>query len=65
MSYQIALSALQAINSQLDTISQNIANTGTTGYNDFVADIKCFNLYSTCAPIFKQLLGCFWLHRHQ
>lgn len=32
MSFQIALSALQAINGQLDTISQNIANTGTTGY---------------------------------
>lgn len=32
MSFQIALSALQAINNQLDNISQNIANTGTTGY---------------------------------
>lgn len=32
MSFQIALSALQAINTQLDSISNNIANTGTTGY---------------------------------
>lgn len=32
MSFQIALSALQSINTQLDTISNNIANTGTTGY---------------------------------
>ena len=32
MSFQIALSALQAITTQLDTISNNIANTGTTGY---------------------------------
>ena len=32
MSLQIALSALQSINTQLDTISNNIANTGTTGY---------------------------------
>lgn len=48
MSYQIALSALQAINSQLDTISQNIANTGTTGYKSSRTNFSA--MYSSSAP---------------
>ncbi|HEX3140262.1 MAG TPA: flagellar hook-basal body complex protein, partial [Rhizobacter sp.] len=32
MSFQIALSGINAINDQLDAISNNIANTGTTGF---------------------------------
>jgi len=32
MSFDIALSGIQAINEQLDTVSQNIANAGTYGY---------------------------------
>lgn len=48
MSYQIALSALQAINTQLDTISQNIANTGTTGYKSGRTNFSA--MYSSAAP---------------
>lgn len=32
MSFQIALSGINAINDQIETISNNIANTGTTGF---------------------------------
>jgi len=32
MSFDIALSGINAINSQLDTISNNIANVNTTGF---------------------------------
>jgi len=48
MSYQIALSALQAINNQLDNISQNIANTGTTGYKSSRTNFAA--MYASSAP---------------
>ena len=48
MSFQIALSALQAINSQLDNISQNIANTGTTGYKSSRTNFAA--MYSNASP---------------
>lgn len=48
MSFQIALSALQAINTQLDTISNNIANTGTTGYKSSRTNFS--SMYASEAP---------------
>lgn len=48
MSFQIALSALQAINGQLDTISQNIANTGTTGYKSSRTNFAA--MYANSSP---------------
>lgn len=48
MSFQIALSALQAINGQLDSISQNIANTGTTGYKSSRTNFGA--MYANTAP---------------
>ena len=48
MSLQIALSALQAINSQLDNISQNISNTGTTGYKSSRTNFAA--MYANSAP---------------
>src|SRR6218665_1319240 len=48
MSFQIALSALQAINSQLDNISQNIANTGTAGYKSSRTNFAA--MYAGSAP---------------
>lgn len=48
MSFQIALSALQAINHQLDNISQNIANTGTTGYKSSRTNFSA--MYASSSP---------------
>lgn len=48
MSFQIALSALQAINHQLDNISQNIANTGTTGYKSSRTNFAA--MYASSSP---------------
>lgn len=48
MSFQIALSALQAINNQLDNISQNIANTGTTGYKSSRTNFAA--MYASSSP---------------
>ena len=48
MSFQIALSALQSINTQLDSISNNIANTGTTGYKSSRTNFAA--MYSSAAP---------------
>lgn len=48
MSFQIALSALQSINTQLDSISNNIANTGTTGYKSSRTNFAA--MYSSSAP---------------
>lgn len=48
MSFQIALSALQAINNQLDNISQNIANTGTTGYKSSRTNFSA--MYASSSP---------------
>ena len=48
MSFQIALSALQAINTQLDSISNNIANTGTTGYKSSRTNFAA--MYSNASP---------------
>lgn len=48
MSFQIALSALQSINTQLDTISNNIANTGTTGYKSSRTNFAA--MYSNASP---------------
>ena len=48
MSFQIALSALQAINTQLDAISNNIANTGTTGYKSSRTNFAA--MYSSESP---------------
>ena len=48
MSFQIALSALQSINTQLDTISNNIANTGTTGYKSSRTNFSA--MYASQAP---------------
>lgn len=48
MSFQIALSALQAFNSQLDNISQNIANTGTMGYKSSRTNFAA--MYASSAP---------------
>lgn len=48
MSFQIALSALQSISTQLDTISNNIANTGTTGYKSSRTNFAA--MYSNASP---------------
>lgn len=48
MSFQIALSALQSINTQLDSISNNIANTGTTGYKSSRTNFAA--MYSSATP---------------
>lgn len=48
MSFQIALSGLNAINDQLDTISNNIANTGTTGFKS--GRVNFASMYAGQAP---------------
>lgn len=48
MSFQIALSALQSITTQLDNISNNIANTGTTGYKSSRTNFSA--MYASQAP---------------
>ena len=48
MSFQIALSALQSISTQLESISNNIANTGTTGYKSSRTNFAA--MYSSAAP---------------
>ena len=38
MSFNIALTGLRAVNSQLDAVSNNIANAGTTGFKSSRAE---------------------------
>jgi flagellar hook protein FlgE len=40
MSFEIALSGINAVNTQLDTISNNIANTGTYGFKSSRANFS-------------------------
>ncbi|WGG48377.1 flagellar hook protein FlgE [Rugamonas sp. DEMB1] len=48
MSFDIALSGIQAINNQLDTISHNIANAGTYGFKSSRANFS--SLYAGSTP---------------
>jgi len=48
MSFEIALSAVNAINSQLDTISNNIANSGTYGFKSSRANFA--SMYAGTQP---------------
>lgn len=48
MSFEIALSGINAINSQLDTISNNIANTGTYGFKSSRANFA--SMYAGVQP---------------
>lgn len=48
MSFEIALSAVNAINSQLDTISNNIANSGTYGFKSSRANFS--SMYAGTQP---------------
>ncbi|WP_332673151.1 flagellar hook protein FlgE [Aromatoleum sp.] len=48
MSFEIALSGINAINSQLDTISNNIANTGTYGFKSSRANFA--SMYAGAQP---------------
>jgi flagellar hook protein FlgE len=48
MSFDIALSGINAINTQLDTISNNIANADTTGFKSSRANFSA--LYAGLAP---------------
>ncbi|WP_018411153.1 flagellar hook protein FlgE [Methyloversatilis thermotolerans] len=48
MSYEIALSGINAINTQLETISNNIANTGTYGYKSSRANFAA--MYAGTQP---------------
>lgn len=48
MSYEIALSGINAINTQLETISNNIANTGTYGFKSSRANFAA--MYAGTQP---------------
>lgn len=48
MSFEIALSGINAINTQLDTISNNIANTGTYGFKSSRANFA--SMYADVQP---------------
>jgi flagellar hook protein FlgE len=53
MSFDIALSGIQAINEQLDTISNNIANAGTYGFKSSRANFSA--MYAGSTPVGTQV----------
>lgn len=53
MSFDIALSGIQAINEQLDTISNNIANAGTYGFKSSRANFSA--MYAGNTPVGAQV----------
>jgi len=53
MSFDIALSGIQAINEQLDTISNNIANAGTYGFKSSRANFSA--MYAGTTPVGTQV----------
>jgi flagellar hook protein FlgE len=53
MSFEIALSGISAINSSLDTISNNIANTGTFGFKSSRANFS--SMYAGAKPAGSQI----------
>lgn len=53
MSFEIALSGINAINSQLDTISNNIANAGTYGFKSSRANFS--SMYAGLQPTGTQV----------
>lgn len=55
MSFDIALSGLNAVNEQLNTISNNIANTGTVGFKSSRVDFG--TLYSETQAMGVEMLG--------
>lgn len=53
MSFEIALSGITAVNSSLDTISNNIANTGTFGFKSSRANFS--SMYAGSKPAGSQI----------
>ena len=53
MSFEIALSGINAINTSLDTISNNIANSGTYGYKSSRANFS--SMYAGSQPTGAQI----------
>ena len=55
MSFNIALTGLTAVNEQLNTVSNNIANTGTTGFKSSRVDFG--SLYADTQAMGVEVLG--------
>ncbi|RFA30739.1 flagellar hook protein FlgE [Alkalilimnicola ehrlichii] len=55
MSFDISLTGLNAINSQLNTISQNVANTGTVGFKSSRTDFA--SVYADSQPMGVEVAG--------
>ena len=55
MSFNIALTGLSAVNEQLDTISNNIANVGTTGFKSSRTEFG--SIYADSQAMGVEVLG--------
>src|SRR5690554_1596455 len=55
MSFNIALTGLKAVNTQLDAVSNNIANAGTTGFKSSRAEFG--SIYADTQAMGVEVLG--------